>query len=299
MKIGVFSDMHDRTDHLEPAMRQMRLLDCGHFMFLGDCTTPESFQRLIELTGGLPLDAVPGNNDYELAIMRQLAACSPATRLHPEHVLLTRYGMKFSLSHYPKYAMQEARSGNVDAALYGNTHQAARVPAGQSGGTPGQDRPHRLRHSGHGFPHHEPAFSGFQRMMNILDVCCALIELPCAQGTLLLGAKKKAGQSNGLLYEFPGGKVEPGENARDAIIREIREELGCAVHPVRMLTPVRHRERERIIRLIPFLCRLEPCALPRPLEHESLGFFSGRMLEKLPWAPADLPVLRQWMEENR
>lgn len=120
-------------------------------------------------------------------------------------------------------------------------------------------------------------------MMNILDVCCALIELPSAQGTLLLGAKKKAGQSNGLLYEFPGGKVEPGENARDAIIREIREELGCAVHPVRMLTPVRHRERERIIRLIPFLCRLEPCALPRPLEHESLGFFSGRMLEKLPW----------------
>lgn len=66
-------------------------------------------------------------------------------------------------------------------------------------------------------------------MMNILDVCCALIELPSAQGTLLLGAKKKAGQSNGLLYEFPGGKVEPGENARDAIIREIREELGCAL----------------------------------------------------------------------
>ena len=46
-------------------------------------------------------------------------------------------------------------------------------------------------------------------MMNILDVCCALIELPSAQGTLLLGAKKKAGQSNGLFYEFPGGKVEP------------------------------------------------------------------------------------------
>ena len=114
MKIGVFSDMHDRTDHLELAMRQMRLLDCGHFMFLGDCTTPESFQRLIELTWGLPLDAVPGNNDYELAIMRQLAVCSPAAR------------MKFSLSHYPKYAMQEARSGSVDAALYGHTHQAVR-----------------------------------------------------------------------------------------------------------------------------------------------------------------------------
>ena len=121
--------------------------------------------------------------------------------------------------------------------------------------------------------------------MNTLDVCCALIELPAARGPLLLGAKKKTGQSNGLLYEFPGGKVEPGENARHAVIREIREELGCTVFPVRMLTPVRHREPERIIRLIPFLCRLELCALPRPLEHENLGFFSRRTLEELPWAP--------------
>ena len=78
--------------------------------------------------------------------------------------------------------------------------------------------------------------------MNTLDVCCALIELPAARGPLLLGAKKKTGQSNGLLYEFPGGKVEPGENARNAVIREIREELGCAVVPVRRLTPVRDRK---------------------------------------------------------
>lgn len=134
--------------------------------------------------------------------------------------------------------------------------------------------------------------------MNTLNVCCALIEQPSVQGLLLLGAKKKAGQPNGLLYEFPGGKVEPGEDARDAIIREIREELGCAVQPLRMLTPVLHRERERVIRLIPFLCRLKPRALPRPLEHESLGFFSRRTLEELPWAPADRTVLREWLEEN-
>ena len=135
--------------------------------------------------------------------------------------------------------------------------------------------------------------------MNTLDVCCALIELPAARGPLLLGAKKKTGQSNGLLYEFPGGKVEPGENARHDVIREIREELGCTVFPVRMLTPVRHREPERIIRLIPFLCRLELCALPRPLEHENLGFFSRRTLEELPWAPADRLVLKEWLEEHR
>lgn len=130
MKIGIFSDLHDRTDHLEPAMRQMRLMDCGHFFFLGDCTTPESFLRILELTGGLPLDAVPGNNDYELLLMHRMAANSPAARLHPEHALITQYGMKFSLSHYPKYALREARNGRVDAALYGHTHQAVRETYG-------------------------------------------------------------------------------------------------------------------------------------------------------------------------
>ncbi|MFR2948160.1 MAG: metallophosphoesterase family protein [Akkermansia muciniphila] len=124
MKIGIFSDLHNRTDHLEPAMHRMRLLGCGHFIFLGDCTTPESFRRLIELTEDFPLDAVPGNNDYDVETMRRMAASSPAARLHPEHALITRYGMKLSLSHYPKYALREARSGNADAALYGHTHQA-------------------------------------------------------------------------------------------------------------------------------------------------------------------------------
>ena len=117
MKIGIFSDLHNRTDHLEPAMHRMRLLGCGHFIFLGDCTTPESFRRLIELTEDFPLDAVPGNNDYDVETMRRMAASSPAARLHPEHALITRYGMKLSLSHYPKYALREARSGNADAAI--------------------------------------------------------------------------------------------------------------------------------------------------------------------------------------
>ena len=130
MKIGIFSDIHDRTDHLEPAMRQMHRQGCGHFIFLGDCTTPESFRLLLELTQGHPLDAVPGNNDYELPVMDQMAAASPAARLHPGHAVITRYGMNLSLSHYPKYAWQEVRKGHVDAALYGHTHQALQEMAG-------------------------------------------------------------------------------------------------------------------------------------------------------------------------
>ena len=120
--------------------------------------------------------------------------------------------------------------------------------------------------------------------MTRLNVCCALITLSSAHGPLLLAAKKACGQSNGLLYEFPGGKLEAGEDARDAIVREIREELGCAIRPLCPLAPVLHREKDRTIRLIPFLCELEKGRLPIPLEHESLGFFSSRSLPSLPWA---------------
>ena len=100
--------------------------------------------------------------------------------------------------------------------------------------------------------------------MTRLNVCCALITLSSAHGPLLLAAKKACGQSNGLLYEFPGGKLEAGEDAR----------------------------------LIPFLCELEKGRLPIPLEHESLGFFSSRSLPSLPWAPADLPILKEWLDRN-
>ena len=134
--------------------------------------------------------------------------------------------------------------------------------------------------------------------MTCLNVCCALITLRSAHGTLLLAARKARGQSNGLLYEFPGGKLEAGEDARDAIVREIREELGCIIHPVRPMTPVLHREKDRTIRLIPFLCEPEEGRLPIPLEHESLGFFSSLSLPSLPWAPAALPILQEWLDRN-
>ena len=81
-------------------------------------------------------------------------------------------------------------------------------------------------------------------------------------------------------------------------MREIREELGCIIHPVRPMTPVLHREKDRTIRLIPFLCEPEEGRLPIPLEHESLGFFSSLSLPSLPWAPADLPILQEWLDRN-
>ncbi len=130
MKIGVFSDVHDKIDHMQLAMDQMHILGCGHFIFLGDCCTPACFRKMVEFSRDLPLDAVPGNNDYNTEALRDIANRSTAARVHSAHALITRHGIKLSLSHYPKYALQEARLGSVDVALYGHTHETYRAMEG-------------------------------------------------------------------------------------------------------------------------------------------------------------------------
>jgi 8-oxo-dGTP diphosphatase len=56
----------------------------------------------------------------------------------------------------------------------------------------------------------------------IVEVVAAVIE---REGNILIGQRKPRGR-HGLKWEFPGGKVEPGENLRAALVRELREELG-------------------------------------------------------------------------
>jgi len=56
----------------------------------------------------------------------------------------------------------------------------------------------------------------------IVEVVAAVIE---RAGLILIGQRKPRGR-HGLKWEFPGGKVEPGEESRDALVRELREELG-------------------------------------------------------------------------
>ncbi len=102
----------------------------------------------------------------------------------------------------------------------------------------------------------------------------------------LLAALKPAGKRNGGLWELPGGKVEPGETEEMAIVREIREELGCEVRPVERLGEVEHDG----VRLCGWRCELL-AGEPKPLEHVALRWLLPSGFSTLAWAEADIPLL--------
>lgn len=105
----------------------------------------------------------------------------------------------------------------------------------------------------------------------------------------VLCAQRDAGALKGM-WEFPGGKVEPGETARDALAREIEEELGCAIRIGNEVAVTTHEADTMVITLTTYYCLLLD-GEPDPLEHAELRWVSPARLQELPWAPADLPAV--------
>ena len=126
-----------------------------------------------------------------------------------------------------------------------------------------------------------------------LPVACAVIE--DAAGSVLI-AQRPAHKHLPLQWEFPGGKIEPGESPETALRRELREELGCDASIVRALPPVLHDYGDLRIELFPFVCRLTP-ASPAPHPHEHLALRWVRPADRLALdlAAADLPVVASYV----
>ena len=96
-------------------------------------------------------------------------------------------------------------------------------------------------------------------------------------------------------WEFPGGKMEPGESAPDALVREIREELSADIDIGRLLRTVEWDYPEFHLTLHCFICTLQSDALHLN-EHESARWLGVDDLDSVQWLPADeqlMPLIRQ------
>ncbi|TCM67179.1 8-oxo-dGTP diphosphatase MutT [Rhizobium sp. BK068] len=122
----------------------------------------------------------------------------------------------------------------------------------------------------------------------LLVAACALID---SDGRILL-AQRPAGKSLAGLWEFPGGKVEPGETPEESLVRELHEELGITTE-VACLAPLSFASHtyEKFHLLMPlYVCRRYE-GIPHGKEGQALKWVKPQALRDYPMPPADEPLI--------
>lgn len=122
----------------------------------------------------------------------------------------------------------------------------------------------------------------------LLVVACALVD---SDGRVLLSQRPR-GKAMAGLWEFPGGKVEPGETPEQAVVRELAEELGIEtkVACLAPLTFASHSYESFHLVMPLFVCR-RFWGIPRPHEGQTLKWVRPRDMRQYPMPPADEPLI--------
>lgn len=102
---------------------------------------------------------------------------------------------------------------------------------------------------------------------------------------------RPANKARGLLWEFVGGKIEPGETKEQALIRECQEELAITVAPSGVFTDVVHEYPDITIHLTLFYCTITK-GTPQLLEHNNLKWITPDDFSQYDFCPADTEILK-------
>ncbi len=122
----------------------------------------------------------------------------------------------------------------------------------------------------------------------LLVAACALVD---SDGRVLL-SQRPEGKALAGLWEFPGGKVEPGETPEQTVIRELDEELGIETRVACLapLTFASHSYEQFHLFMPLFVCR-RFWGIPRPREGQKLKWVRPRDMRDYPMPPADEPLI--------
>ena len=117
------------------------------------------------------------------------------------------------------------------------------------------------------------------------------------EGDKFLICQRPAHKARGLLWEFVGGKVDPGETAEEALVRECREELDITVAVDDVFMEVLHKYPDLLVRLTLFNATIAE-GTPKMLEHNDIRWIFVEEIPQYDFCPADVDILKRLMEEK-
>ena len=122
----------------------------------------------------------------------------------------------------------------------------------------------------------------------MVQVVAALIR----DGERFLVCQRPAHKARGLLWEFVGGKREPGETLEETLVRECREELGVTVRPTGVFMRLTHEYPDLTVDLSVFNAEITD-GEPKKLEHNDLKWIRKDEVDSYDFCPADKTILEK------